>query len=213
MCTYCTQVCVQCVDQRDQRVEKVFQRTVCCTYMYIHAMYVLWIQVSGRPAKTRIYRPLYRSKHFANDWPREVPKHEKTCTPPHETVFSLFDQNIAHRALLRRLHPVFEIRTGLGKKRVFLLKKMKKFRPMRDEIQKRAFFRRCQKVSFLALFVPSAHFWPKNRVFGQILGFGQIQVCSHNRWLRFWICLAFHLPGICWLVLAVGSLRPTNLGR
>jgi hypothetical protein len=25
--------------------------------------------------------------------------------------------------------------------------------------------------------------------------------------------LAFHLPGICWLVLAVGSLRPTYLGR
>ena len=30
---------------------------------------------------------------------------------------------------------------------------------------------------------------------------------------RFWICLASHLPGICWLVLAVGSLRPTYLGR
>jgi len=26
--------------------------------------------------------------------------------------------------------------------------------------------------------------------------------------LRFWICLAIHRPGICWLVLAVGSLRP-----
>jgi hypothetical protein len=205
-------VCQKCSDREKVLRKWIYAKTVKSTWK----PWKPWNP--WKPLKTGVYyRPLYTTFHFANDRPSGGPILGFRCTTPHETVFFVgffliiplfftlfhFSRSVPGPTALFRFFFMSGMVYGFPKSALFY-----------------TFFH------FFSFFFTFFHFFSLLVVLCTLYVFWRVfmpnrvfRVFSCFHWLfldfgfRFWICLAFHLPGICWLVLAVGSLRPTYLGR